>query len=382
MKIVYCLNSIRYLGGIQRVTVVKANALAEVAGYDVYIIVTDNEKGVITEPLSDKVHLIDLKINYYSDDWKSKWNVLKGIIVKRRLHKEKLTKCLNDIQPDVVISVGQSEKNIVPEIKGKWKTVREFHYVKDYRKRLAHSLFDQILACVGDIYDFVFGLRKYDQIVTLTHEDKALNWRGYNNVSVIPNPSTFSCSESSTLTSKHIITTGRLSEQKNYASLIRAFRIVADQYPDWILDIYGDGNQKDELQRLIVSLNLSKNVFLHGYTSDVKQKMLESSFFVMTSVLEGFPLVLVEAMACGLPIVSYACPCGPRDIVDEGKTGFLINVNDENNMVQKICLLIESEKLRKSMGMTAKIAAKKYQQDMIIPLWINLFNRLKNCNNK
>ena len=84
MKIVYCLNSIRYLGGIQRVTVVKANALAEIEDNEVYIIVTDNKNGVFTEPLSPKVHLIDLDINYYEDDYKSRWNVLKGIFFKSR----------------------------------------------------------------------------------------------------------------------------------------------------------------------------------------------------------------------------------------------------------------------------------------------------------
>ena len=82
MKIVYCLNSIRYLGGIQRVTVVKANSLTDLEGNEVYIVVTDNKNGVITEPLSSKVHLIDLDINYYEDDYKSRWNVLKVIFIK------------------------------------------------------------------------------------------------------------------------------------------------------------------------------------------------------------------------------------------------------------------------------------------------------------
>ena len=128
MKIVYCLNSIRYLGGIQRVTVVKANALADLENNEVYIVVTDNKNGIITEPLSSKVHLIDLDINYYEDDYKSRWNVLKGIFIKRREHKKRLASVLNEIQPDIVISVGQSEKNMIPSIKGQWKTIREFHY--------------------------------------------------------------------------------------------------------------------------------------------------------------------------------------------------------------------------------------------------------------
>ncbi|MBR6621513.1 MAG: glycosyltransferase family 4 protein, partial [Bacteroides sp.] len=91
MKIAYCLNSIRYLGGIQKVTIVKANALSEIPENEVYIIVTDNKEGVLLEPLSPKVKLIDLDINYYEDDYKSRWNVLKGIFIKRREHKKRLT---------------------------------------------------------------------------------------------------------------------------------------------------------------------------------------------------------------------------------------------------------------------------------------------------
>ena len=154
MKIVYCLNSIRYLGGIQRVTIVKANMLSNIPGYEIYIAVSDNKEGVIVTPLSPKVHLIDLDINYYEDDWKSKFNVLKGIILKRRKHKIVLTKILNKLQPDIVISVGQSEKNFLPDIKGNWKTIREFHFDKKYRIRQAKSLFDKILAYLGDLYDY------------------------------------------------------------------------------------------------------------------------------------------------------------------------------------------------------------------------------------
>ena len=90
MKIVYCVDSIKYLGGIQRVTIVKANALASIPSNDVYIVVADNKSGVMLSPLSDKVHLVDLNVNYYEDDWKSKFYVIKGIIIKRKEHKKKL----------------------------------------------------------------------------------------------------------------------------------------------------------------------------------------------------------------------------------------------------------------------------------------------------
>ena len=377
MKIVYCLNSIRYLGGIQRVTVVKANALAEIEDNEVYIIVTDNKNGVFTEPLSPKVHLIDLDINYYEDDYKSRWNVLKGIFIKRKEHKKRLTSVLNEIQPDIVISVGQSEKNMIPSIKGKWKTIREFHFVKDYRLRQAKTFFDKILAWGGNLYDFNFKIKGYDHIVSLTHEDKEMNWKGFKNVSVIPNPSTFHTDKTSTLNEKKVISVGRLSPQKNYASLIKAFKYVAENHPDWTLEIYGDGTQEVELKSLIEKLNLNRHVYLKGFTSNVKEEMINASIFALSSIFEGFGLVIVEAMACGLPVVSYACPCGPKDIITEGEDGFLIEVNDENELANKINMLIENENLRKQMSNAAKIKAEQYNIDNITSMWMNLFKNLQ-----
>ena len=376
MKIVYCLNSIRYLGGIQRVTVVKANALAEIEGNEIYIIVTDNKNGVFTEPLSPKVHLIDLDINYYEDDYKSRWNVLKGIFIKRREHKKRLASVLNEIQPDIVISVGQSEKNMIPSINGKWKTIREFHFVKDYRLRQANSLFDKILAWGGNIYDFSYKIKGYDHIVSLTHEDKKTNWKGWKKVSVIPNPSTFQTDKTSTLDRKKVISVGRLSPQKNYASLIRAFKYVVDKHPDWSLDIYGNGPQEFELKSLINQLNLNKHVYLKGFSLNVKEEMINASIYAMSSIFEGFPLVLIEAMTCGLPVVSYTCPCGPKDIITEGKDGSLVKMNDEVTLAYQINLLIENKEQRKQMSEAAKIKAKQYKIDNIISLWMHLFTLL------
>ncbi len=377
MKIAYCLNSIRYLGGIQRVTVVKANTLAKIEGNEIYIIVTDNKKGIFTEPLSPKINLIDLNINYYADDWKSKWNVLKGIFIKRKEHKKRLKSALNEIQPDIVISVGQAEKNFLPSIKGKWKTIREFHYTKDYRHNHATNLFGKVLAYLGDIYDYNFIIKKYHKIIVLTNEDKETNWKGYSNVIAIPNPSSFHCETPSTQEHKRIISVGRLSLPKNYASLIRAYRIVADKHPDWTLVIYGEGEEKVALQTLIEELKLEKHVFLKGYTNNVQNAMSQSSIFVLSSIFEGFGLVIVEAMSCGLPVVSFDCPCGPKDIITEGEDGYLVPINNEEVLAEKISLLIEDEELRKDMGKAAIMRAEQYNVNNITTMWMNLFNTLR-----
>lgn len=377
MKIVYCLNSIRYLGGIQRVTLVKANALADVPGNEVYILVSDNARGELIHPLSPKVTLVDLQVNYYEDDWKSRWNVLKGIVLKRREHKKRLAKALHLIRPDVVVSVGQSEKNMLPSIPGNWVTVRELHFTKNYRRLHSRTWFERISAFVGDVYDYRYKIKGYNRIVVLTQEDKTENWKNHPHVSVIPNPVSFAENTVlSDLNAKKITTVGRLELQKNYASLVRAFRLVADHHPDWTLEIYGEGTQKQELLSLISRLKLSGNVFLKGYTAQVQEKISKASAFVLSSIFEGLPLVIIEAMSCGLPVVSYACSCGPQDIIADGHDGYLIPVNDEKALADRICRLIEDEDLRHRMGEAALKKAEQYRIENIIPMWMELFNEL------
>ena len=379
MRVAYCLNSINYVGGIENVIVNKANILAELEGYEVFIIVTDHEenKGVAARR-SDSVHLIDLDIDYYSDDWKSKWNVLKGILVKRRLHKKRLTKTLNEINPDVVISLGQAEKYMLPQIKGRWVSLREMHYCKYFRGFAAasRSVFYKIAARLSDFYDYRCKISEYDHIVVLTHEDRMNNWGKNEKVSVIPNPITFRDKTVASLNSRKIIAVGRLTAQKNFASLIHAFRIVVDNHPDWNLEIYGEGYERTMLQNVIEELHLENNVRQCGSTSQVQEMMVEASCFVLSSIYEGLPLVMLEAMSCGLPVVSYDCPCGPKDIITDGVDGYLVPTSDEQMLAERICCLIENPDKRAEMGTEAVKKSENYRVDKIIPMWMELFERL------
>lgn len=373
MKIVYCLNSIRYLGGVQRVTIVKANALAAIPGNKLYIIVTDNKNGVSMGKLDPKIKLIDLDVNYYEDDWKSKYHVIKGIVSKRKEHRKKMKRVLTKIQPDIVISVGQSEKNFIPRIKGPWKTIREFHFVADYRKRAAHSAFQKILAWGGSYFEKNFTLKRYDQIVTLTQEDKALNWKGWTNVKVIPNPTSFISEKVTTFKNSIVVSTGRLNSQKNYRDLIDAFSIVAKKHSKWSLEIYGEGEEKQILEEHIKSIKLEKNIMLKGYSNDIHKHLLQSSIVAYSSIFEGFPLAFIEAMECGVPIVAYACPCGPQDIISNREDGFLVAMGNKQMLADKICELIEDPLLLRRMGNEAKKKASNYHAAKIAKQWMDLF---------
>lgn len=383
MKIVYCTDSICYLGGIQNITITKANGLAQM-GHQVCIIVTDNKYPPL-HPVNPKVQVINLDINYFEDDWKSKFSVIKSILIKRKKHKKAIAKVLNDINPDVIISTGTSEKNFLPNIRLNSTPIfiREIHNQKGYRLSHARSLFEKIMAIIGNWYDYSWNINKYDQIVILTNEDKELNWQNNSKVSVINNPVTFDTNiKTALLTNKKIITAGRLVYQKNHKSLINAWKIVNQKHPDWQLEIWGDGVLKNELSKLINTLGLNNKVLLMGYTNDIISRMLQASGCVLSSLYEGISLVLIEAMSCGLPVISYSCQCGPKDLIEHGKNGFLCEVNDETKLAEYICSIIEDDKLRIRMGQASKKKSEEFRIEKIATQWANLFQTLINNKNK
>lgn len=365
------------MGGIEKVTIAKANALAEFNDYEIYIIITEKIDNDCKVSLSSKIKLIELNVNYYEYDWKSKWHLLKTYLVKGYKHKKILKRRLKEINPDIIISVGQSEKYILPSIKGNWKLIREIHYPSDYRRLQAKNLKDRIMAYLREYYDYKWKIKKYDKIVLLTNEDKENHWRDKEKVIVIPNFLTFTTTHTpSSLFHKRVISIGRLEPPKNYGSLIRAFKKVTEKHHDWCLEIYGAGTQRKMLQQLIRECKLCDSIHIKGRTLNSKNVLKSADFFALSSSFEGFGLVLIEAMACSLPVVSYACPCGPKDIIDNGVDGFLVPQGNEAEMAEKINYLIENPEVRKKMGAAAYEKSKNYLPDKVIPLWSNLFKSM------
>ncbi len=378
-KIVYCTNSVCHPGGIQTVTITKANALAEIAGNEVWIVVTDNQRATPMLPISNKVHLVDLKVNYYDDDWKPFVKRLYSTFKKPQRHKERLKDLLNKICPDIVISTGTSEKNFLPRIRLTCSPVyiREFHFVSDYRLRVANGYISIIKAKIANLLEKLFILPLYNRVVVLTKHDKATFWRNDNRVVVIYNPKTSLPYRSSSLNSKTIISAGRLTNQKDFPTLVRAMELVHVKHPEWKLEIWGDGHQKESLLQQINAAHLSEVVELKGYTYDVVSHFANSSIFVLSSNFEGFSMVILEAMSCGLPVVSSDCKYGPSEIISDEVDGFLVPVGDEKKMSERINQLIEDTLLRKKMAEAALLKSQQFEVDAIIQQWMSLFRSLK-----
>ena len=376
MKIVYCTDFIYTFGGVEIITILKANALAKIPGNKVWLVVTDNQFSTITRQA--QVSVIDLAVHYYQHDGEGFWHAVMDNMRMRKIHKEKLQKILNDIQPDIVISTGRLTKFFLPTLKIHSNPVfiREIHTAKHYKMQDARVWKEKLVAKVGEIYDYGWKIKRYDKIVVLTDAEKTGSWEHWNKVVAIPNPLTCVPKQVSTLENKIVITAGRLVGTKNFSSLINVWAKVMERHPDWKLQIWGVGDLQERLKNQIKQMGLTGSAHLMGYSSEILNEFSKASIFVSSSISEGFSLATLEAMSVGIPTVVYNCPGGISYVVKDGETGYLIPLHDEEAFVERVCQLIENEDQRRAMGMAGLRESEKYKMDIIIQRWMALFQEL------
>ena len=222
-------------------------------------------------------------------------------------------------------------------------------------------------------------MRRFDKVVTLTKGD-ARDWQSLTDrVEVIPNPVTYypqTVLEHND-TYYRIVCAGRLSEQKGYDLLMEAFSLIASNCPEWHIDIFGSGDDETMIRQLIADKNLQKRVSIHAPTIDIYKEYQSSDFLVLSSRYEGFGLVLVEAMSCGIPCVAFKCKYGPEDIVNDGENGLLVTDGNINELAEKMLWMIEHTDERLRMGTKAREEARNYQIDLIMKRWEILFQTLQ-----
>lgn len=175
---------------------------------------------------------------------------------------------------------------------------------------------------------------------------------------------------------KTVLSVGRLEKQKDFISLIKAFKIVSQSFPDWKLKIYGQGNRREELQELIDELQLSEQVALCGVTHTPFLEMKKSRIFVLSSFYEGFPNVLCEAMHAALPCISTRCACGPSDLITDGENGYLVEIGDVSAMAERVISLINDEDLRNKVGSAAEKSVARLERSLICEKWIQMVHQV------
>lgn len=377
MKIAYCIPALYYPSGMERVLTMKANYLAHL-GHEIHIIITDGGEKVPHFPLeqSVKVHQLDID---FEEPYKHFFLVRLWLYQIRMYRlKKRLNVCLCSIRPDITVSLLRRDINVINKMRDGSIKIGEIHFDRlHYRNFKAPWLPSMVNSFIQRCWmnALVSKLRKLSKFVVLTYEDIS-SWAELKNVVVIPNPTSFFPDKVSDCYNKEVIAVGRYAEQKGFDRLISAWRKVIEKHPDWTLKIYGDGWMHGQLQSQIENLGLSDTCFLEHTVSDIIEKYQESSIFVLSSRFEGLPLVMIEAMACGVPVVAFACHCGPRDIISEGVDGFLVDEGDIDGLAEGITRLIEDTNLRRQMGEKAREKAEKYKIENIGAQWIALFESL------
>ncbi len=371
MKILFIIDQVHLHGGIERVLSIKANYLANIKNNSVYIITSEQQNKKACYKFSPNIIFEDLNINYHRD--KSYFHPKNVIKIPQHIYKAKAV--LKRINPDVVVVCSHSvDTYFMPFIVKRIPKVKEFHYSKFIeieKKQNPSSLFKKLFFKFADFVE-----TKYDKLVVL-NPDEAKYYKP-NNTITIPNPLTFYPDDVSKLETNIVISAGRIAPVKRYDVLIDIWELVHKQNKTLQLHIYGSGDAQyiEGLQQKIKNKQLTESVFLMGATDQIQNKMLGSSLFVMTSDNECFPLVLLEAQACGLPIIAFDCPHGPGNIISN-KNGVLIKLQDLNSFSEAIIETMSNVLKRKTFGEHARLNASKYAVEHVMRIWINMFDELK-----
>ena len=376
-KIVYCVPSLYIPGGVERVLTLKANYFAEHYGYDITIILTDGKDKPYAFPLSEKVSVVNLNINF-NELWNCSF--LKKVFLylkKQHVYRKKLKEELMRIRPDITDSLLRRDINFINEIHDGSKKIGELHVNRaNYRNFEANETnFAKNLFSKYWIHDLICHLKKLDKFVVLTEEDKA-TWVELNNVVAIPNPISFKVECVSTLSQKRVIAVGRYAYQKGFDLLLKAWSIVEKHNIEWSLCIYGSGD-REPYQRQIEVLNINKErCHLYGNTNEIQKEYQNSSIFVVSSRFEGLSMAMLEAIAFGLPVVSFACPCGPRDVIADGVNGILVPKDDIEGLAKALLWLMKSPEQIKKMGENALKRSEDFKMEVLANQWKDLFMSL------
>lgn len=374
LKIVYITPSIHTADGAARVLTMKANYFAEHFGYDITFLLTEGKGLPFFYHVSDKIKIINYDLNF-EQLWNCPfWKKFFIYIPKQIRYKRLVKKDLMRIRPDITMSLLRREINFLNNIKDGSRKMGEIHVHRDNYRNFKGEKSNFVMNLFAKFWSkqLLDNLKKLDRFVVLTDKDRE-SWIELDNVVTIPNPSPFMPTAVSPLTEKRVIAVARYSHEKGIDLLLEAWAQVEKKTEEWRLEVFGDGDTT-AFNALIDKMGIDRNrCQLHGRTNDVEQEYLKSSIAVCSSRYEGFGMVIIEAMACGLAVASFDCPWGPRSIIKDGEDGLLVKNGDVGKLADALVTLIQDSAKREAIAKNAIQSVKRFQMDKIAEQWRLLF---------
>ena len=378
MKILIIHRSFALVGGAERVIIDKSNYLAR-QGHEVLLVSYEQGNHPVPYILDPSVQMKDLDCRFFT---LSKIPLYKRMFLFLRLKqrlRNSLKKSIQHFQPQVIVLASDWQFLIkdVLAAANSIPVISEFHNAYDFITKKIGNNGNGLFVRLTRLY-YMSSLKHFSRcscLVVLTEND-ARHWRNHsNNVFVIPNPVTLYPDVIDDLPKEkgRIICVGRLNAQKRIDRLISAFQMIADRYPEWHIDVYGEGDMRTSLLQQIAESHLEGRIVLNEPIQTIFDEYKKSQFLVLSSEYEGRPLVLIEAMACGTPCVSFDCPSGPKEIIDDGVTGLLAENDNIDDLAKKMEWMITHERERKIMGDGARKAAAMYKPEIIMKKWEDVY---------
>lgn len=362
MRILYVTPTINSEGGLERVLSIKTNYFIEKFGYQIDIVTQNNGCQNPFYNFNSKINFHDVVLNS---------NKFSNLLV----YKKQIQYYIDSINPDFIVVCDfslkgflfpylfQSNSIIVFEVHG-FLFNESKYYNKNFFTKKARDL----------KYKYKkFCSQKFNRFIVLSQESLQ-EWPVNNNAVIIPNPNVGSTIVSN-LESKNVILIARHSYEKGIDFALKIWEKVIKTHPDWKLSIYGKYDSNLTYVKLAKILEIESNVNFYEPVIEIFDKYCELSISIMTSRSEGFPMALIEAMNCGLPVVAFDCPIGPKSIITNGEDGFLIDAFNCELFASKIIHLIENESLRKEIGTKALKKVAQYDLDTVMQKWKVFFEK-------
>ncbi|WP_026415667.1 glycosyltransferase family 4 protein [Actinomadura oligospora] len=378
MKLTYVLFNAFGIGGTVRTVINQANGMVA-RGHDVEIVSLMRYWEDTPFPLDERVRIIPMVDSSSGEhvDWDgfdgeedTSWHASFPAGVSEKAEQRRRLNALIRYLPTIEDRIVVTTKPSIDLFVERYTDPSLIRIVQE------HTNFDYHNAEWRKAYHGV--LTQMDALVTLTESDRVAYSAEFPDLRVeqIPNALHALDVPRSDLSRTQVVSAGRLDGNKGFDMLIQAFAKVVETHPDWTLRIHGDGPEEARLRKLILAEHLYNHVFLMGATNSLDDELAKGSVFAMSSKSEGFGMVLLEAMNCGLPVVSFSCPVGPRELVNDGVDGFLVPERDVEALAEGIIRLIEDEGLRRDFSEAALKKAAEYGPDPIADSWEQLFESL------